>query len=535
MAGLTNREIAGVFRRIEILMRVLGEDDRRAQTYGRVAWQIERMQESAADLAAAGRLLDVKGIGPRIQTAVAELVDAGTCTRLEELSARVPPGVPEILRVPGLGPKRVHTVLDQLHVESLEELVAAAGDGRLASLKGFGARTVEKVLEGVAFLSRTRGRLRVDAAQARADEIARDLGLKEAAYAGPLRRGETLVDTIVIVAVGQPNDVAVEGGTREKDTWVVARGAQPALRVRLVPEPELPRALFEETGPASHVAAVLARPGTDGTEAEIYTSRGLHPVPPERRHACDGSAPVPGLIEEGDLQGLVHAHTVWSDGRLTVDELAEAAQARGYRYLAVTDHSYLAQYAHGLSVERLEEQAVEIRAFNRGSETFRVLHGTEVDILSDGSLDYPDAILAALDFVIASVHSAFSQDEKTMTARLVKAIRNPHVDILGHPTGRLLLRRDAYAVDMEQVLAAAAESRTAVELNASPWRLDLDPALHARAQELGVRVPICPDAHSAIDLDVVAWGVRAARHGGLRREDVPNAADAAGFLEAIGR
>ena len=535
MAGLTNKDVAAVFRQVEVLMRVLGEDDRRAQTYGRAAWQIERMPDSAADLAAAGRLVETKGIGPKIQQAVAQMVDTGSCTRLEELVARVPPGVPEILRVPGLGPKRVHAVLTDLGVESLEALLAAAEDGRLAELAGFGAKMVEKVRDGIAFLDRTRGRMRLDVALAHAQELAGELGLEDPTITGPLRRGETLIDTIALVAVGRPGDVTIAGGTLEGDTWVVARAAQPGVRVRLVAADALCRAVFEETGPADHVAAVLARPGSSGSEDEIYTSRGLHYVPPERRHACDGSAPVPPLVAQTDVRGLVHAHTTWSDGTLSIAEMAEAALELGYDYLTVTDHSSFAQYANGLTVERLQDQAQEVRAYNAQGRSMRVLHGTEVDILPDGSLDYPDEVLAELDLVIASVHSAFTQDEQKMTQRILAAVRNPHVSILGHPTGRLLGRRDPYAVDMDAVLEAAAESGTAIELNASPWRLDLDPALHARAQALGIGVPIGPDAHSAEGMQAVGWGVLAARHGGLRPEDVPNTRDADGFLEAIGR
>ena len=236
-----------------------------------------------------------------------------------------------------------------------------------------------------------------------------------------------------------------------------------------------------------------------------------------------------------DVQGIVHAHTTWSDGRLSVAELAGAARDRGYRYLALSDHSRSAQYANGLTVERLAAQGKEVEAWNRGNPSFPILRGTEVDILPDGSLDYPDDVLQSLDFVIASVHSSFGQDREAMTERILKAVRHPHVDILGHPTGRLLLRRDPYAVDMERVLAAAAESGTAVEINANPWRLDLDPSLHARAQELSVQVPICPDAHGEKDLDLVRWGVLAARHGGLRAADVPNTRDAKGFLEAVAK
>ncbi|HEX5139288.1 MAG TPA: helix-hairpin-helix domain-containing protein [Planctomycetota bacterium] len=534
MAGLSNREIADVFREIELLLRVLGEDEGRAQAYGRLAWQIERMEESAADLAALGRLAEKRGIGPKTQAAVAELVDRGTCARLEELHARVPRGLPELLHVPGLGPKRLHTVLQELKVDSLEELKAAAHDGRLAKLKGFGDRSAEKVRDGIAFVERSRGRLRMDDALRLALETIARLGLTDAQVAGPLRRGEPLIDLITIVAAGSPDAISLPRAERQGDAWVLPRGLLPEIRVRLVPREALVRTLFEETGPRDHVERVLARAGTEGSEEEIYASRGLFPVPPERRHVCDGETPVE-ILPLDAIQGLVHAHTTWSDGRLSLSQLAEAARARGYRYLALSDHSRSAQYANGLTIERLEAQGAEVEAWNRANPKFPVLRGTEVDILPDGTLDYPDDVLQGLDFVIASVHSSFGQDEDAMTERILKAVRHPHVDILGHPTGRLLLRRDPYAVDMERVLLAAAESGTAVELNANPWRLDLDPALHACARELGIKVPICPDAHGEKDLDLVRWGVLAARHGGLGAEDVPNTRDAKGFLEAVAK
>lgn len=534
MAGLSNREIADVFREIEVLLRVLGEDAGRAQAYGRLAWQIERMEESAADLAAVGRLADVRGIGPKTQAAVAELVDRGTCTRLEELHARVPAGLPELLHVPGLGPKRLHTVMEELKVTSFDQLKAAANDGRLQRLKGFGDKSAEKIREGIAFVERSRGRLRMDDALRVAEELVARLGLEDAHVAGPLRRGEPLVDAIAIVAPGSPDRVSLDGAERDGDAWVLPRGPLPSIRVRLVEPAAVPRALFEETGPDDHVRRVLSRPGKDRSEEEIYASRGLFFVPPERRHACDGETPVE-ILAEGTVQGLVHAHTTWSDGRLSLAELADAARAKGFSYLALSDHSRSAQYANGLTIERLRAQGEEVKAWNRKNPAFPVLHGTEADILPDGTLDFPDDVLAELDFVIASVHSSFGQDADAMTERILRAVRHPHVDILGHPTGRLLLRRDPYAVDMARVLQAAAECGTAVELNANPWRLDLDPSFHARAMELGVKVPICPDAHGEKDLGLVRWGVLAARHGGLRAADVPNTRDAKGFLEVLAK
>jgi DNA polymerase (family 10) len=244
---------------------------------------------------------------------------------------------------------------------------------------------------------------------------------------------------------------------------------------------------------------------------------------------------VPPLVAREDLKGLVHAHTDWSDGTQSLAEMAAAAAERGYTYLTVTDHSQVAVYANGLTPERVLEQVGAIAKLNAGDGPVRLLSGIEVDILPDGRLDLPDEVLAKLDVVIASVHSTFTQAPDVVTERILRAVRNPHVDILGHPTGRLLLRRGGYAVDMERVLCAAAEYGTAIELNASPWRLDLDPDLHARARDLGVRVPICPDAHAAAGMDDVSWGVLAARHGGLTADDVPNTRDADGFLEALAR
>jgi len=535
MAGLTNKEIAGVFRQIETLMGVLGEDSRRAMTYGRTARLIETLADSAADLAASGQLLDIRGIGPATQESVAEIVDSGTCSLLEELAARVPPGVPDILRVPGLGPKKVHTVVNDLGVTSLEELQAAAIDGRLAKVKGFGAKTALKVLEGIEFINQTRGLMRISDAYYAAVELATGLGLDDYEIAGSVRRGAPMTDLISIVAVGAPDSITVEGAELIDGVWSAPRGGHPALRVRLVDAAEYARALFEETGPADHVESVLARAGSAASEEEIYTSRDLHYVPPERRHACDGSEPVPTLITRADLKGMVHTHTTWSDGALDIENMAEAALERGYEYLVISDHSRVAAYAGGLSIERLQAQGEAINAFNAQGRGIRLLRSNEVDILPDGNLDFPDEILADLDVVISSIHSSFGQDEETMTQRIIGAVRHPRVHIMGHLTGQLRGRRGPYAVDIERVLEAAGEAGTCVELNSNPWRLDLDPEWHQRAVELGIGVPIDPDAHSAEGMDDNDWGVMVARHGGLRAEDVPNTLDCDSFLERLAK
>ncbi|MEE8106317.1 MAG: helix-hairpin-helix domain-containing protein [Planctomycetota bacterium] len=532
MVGLSNKDIAGVFRDIETLMKVVGEDKRRAQTYGRAAWMIEKLPDSAVDLAAAGRLTDVRGIGSSVEKVVMELLATGASTLREDLAARTTPAVLEMLRIPGLGPKKLHTIVQELAVNDLASLRAAAADGRIAGLTGFGPKMARNILDGLEFLDATRGRVRIDHAAALAGVIIEKLGLEGAQNAGALRRREPIVGTLAIVALGDAGGVEIPGATRDGDTWVLPRGTDPEIRIRFADDAGFAHALFEETGPADHVSAVLAKPGQDASEEEIYTSRGLHFVPPERRHACDGTSPIPALVERSDLRGMLHVHTTWSDGKRTIAEMAEAARERGYSYLGVTDHSRSAIYANGLTIDRLQLQAAEIRGYNESApDGFRVLHGTEADILPDGQMDFPDEVLAELDFVIASVHSSFTQPPEVVTDRIVRAVSNPHVDILGHSTGRLLLRRDGYAVDVERVLAAAAEHNTMVELNASPWRLDLAPEHHARARELGIGVPIQPDAHDTPGMDDNDWGIGAARHGGLTADDVPNTLDVDAFLE----
>ena len=530
MAGLSNKDIAVAFREMETLFNVLGEPDR-GRNYGRLSRIIEGLPDSAADLAVAGTLADVKGIGPPTQVIVAELVDTGTIALRDELAERASPGVLEMLRIPGLGPKKINAIVHELGIRSIEELQAAATDGRLATITGFGKKTALNILEGIAYLNRTRGFVRMSEAHALSAVLVESLGLKDAAFAGSLRRGVPVIDEIAIVAVGKPESIEVPGATLHDGVWSAPRGAGPALRIRLVERAAHARALFEETGPADHVAQVLKRTGKEGSEDEIYASRGLHFVPPEIRHAYDGTLEISDLVQT--LQGLIHAHTTWSDGKLSIAEMADAARERGYGYLGITDHSRFAVYARGLSIEQLREQRKEIDAVNESAtDGFRVLQGTEVDILPEGGLDYPDDVLQELDFVIASIHSAFSQDPDFITERVVGALRNPHVDILGHSTGRLLLRRDGYSVDLDRVLREAGDTGTMIELNANPWRLDLDPERHAEARELGIKIPICPDAHDAGGMDHNTWGLRAARHGGLRPEDVPNSGDVDAFLES---
>ncbi len=531
MSGPSNKAIAGALKEIEKLMLVLGWDDRRALHYGASSRRVEEHPQPLAEMQPAA-WTDIKGIGPKMQALIGELLETGTIAMRDDLAEQAGAGVIEMLRIPGFGAKKIHKLVRELGIRSPAELRTAAADGRVAALSGFGPKSAQKIIEGLEHLEQLRGRLRISVAAELCERWSAQLGLLDAYIAGPVRRGEPVIDRLVLVSTDKPDDLSLPGLAIENDVLTVPADDAPELRVRFCSQADLARTLFEETGPPDHVDTVLARPGSDASEEEIYISRGLNFVPPERRHACDGSEPVPALVTREQLKGMVHTHTTWSDGTLSAAEMAHEAAQRGYEYLVITDHSPVAVYANGLSIERLQEQATEISQLNRTSP-IRILHGTEVDILPDGSLDYPDEVLAELDCVIASVHSVFTQDTDIITERVLNAARHPHVDILGHPTGRLVLGRDGYAVDMQRLLDAAAEAGTLVELNASPWRLDLAPEHHARARELGIGVPIGPDAHSAAGMDDNRWGVAAARHGGLRPEDVPNCGDVDAFLGAL--
>jgi DNA polymerase (family X) len=475
------------------------------------------------------------------------------------------------LRVPGLGPKKIKTLHDDLKVESLADLRSAGEAGKIASLKGFGAKTEAKILEGIEFLESVGDRILQSTARRLIAPILQAIqahpGVIRSEACGSLRRRcETIGDLDILFSSTDPVPVLDHFVKLPEVAKVLAHGPTKAsvrlldgvqCDLRGVSDEQFPFALHYFTGSKAHNIAMrrraidrglkLSEYGLEGpeglmacrTEEDLFKALGLAYIPPEMREdegefELAEKGPLPRLVELADLAGTFHCHTDWSDGGATLLEMVEAAREAGLSYLGIADHSKSAGYAGGLTVDRVRRQWAEIDALNtKLGKSFRVFKGTECDILADGSLDYPDDVLEGFDYVVASVHSGFGMDRKAMTDRIVRAVRNPHVTMLGHPTGRLLLARDGYAVDLDAVIEAAEESGTMIEINANPHRLDLDSTHARKAQARGISIPINPDAHSTGGFADLDYGVGVARKAGLAPSDVFNAGDPAAVAGAL--
>ena len=532
---MTNKAVARHLKLTADLVELTGGNPFRARAFASGARTVERLEEPVAELLAAGELVGVKGIGKGLAAEIDELLQTGTMGVTETLLQSLPPGLPEVLRVKGLGVKKVRALWTEAGVTSIEDLEAAAVSGKLESLDGFGAKTVQNILGAVEQLKAYRGKAHLRDAWAEA-VAARD-ALRHAGHtadlAGAVRRQCNVVERADLVTTAPPEAAATvlaDWGGAAADGHTTARlPLGLPLTVWSTPPDAYGSTLFERTGPDDHVAAVHARGGAGehAEEDDVYRAAGLALVPAPLRDDAHwlevaGRGGLPTLLKTGDLQGTIHNHTTASDGTATLREMCDAARARGLSYFGVCDHSRSLQIAHGLSVEALLAQVEEVARLNDDYRAegvdFRVFSGSEVDILSDGSMDFPDDVLAQLDVVVASVHQGFRMTEAEATARVVRAVENPHVDVLGHPTGRLLLRREGYPLDHDAVLDACAAHGVAVELNANPWRLDVDWTFVRAARERGVLVSVNPDAHSTDGLDDTRWGVASAQKGGLTAE-----------------
>jgi len=515
---------------------------------------------------ARGTLNELHGIGPAIQGVVRDLVTAGRSTTLDELREQVPPGLVEMLRISGLGVAKVRQIHERLHVESVPELEAAARDGRLAQLPGFGARTAENVLRGIARLRQTATfRLlhhAIEESELLKGTLARLPGVTEAIVAGEVRRRLELVRDLAVVLVADSHQEVLkslgefpgveEVGYQDERRAAVRFAGGESCQVVVTPPANLGAVLIHATGGDAHLAQLVARASSRGytlsgaalwkgsefvatpDEAAVYRALGLDLVPPELREGTGeievAETGIPRLLTRGDLQGLVHCHTSYSDGSFAVADLARICRAAGYQYVGVTDHSGTAAYVGGLSEADIRAQWAEIDATNDHDVGARVLKGIEADILADGRLGYPDELLAGFDFVIASVHNRFEMNREQMTERILAAMDHPAVTILGHLTGRLLLSREPYPLDVERIFARAAERGVAIEINADPQRLDLDWRLVRQASRAGVMISVGADAHSPAGLENVDFGVAMARKGWLTPGDVLNARPVGEFL-----
>ncbi|HET7460215.1 MAG TPA: DNA polymerase/3'-5' exonuclease PolX [Longimicrobium sp.] len=560
-------EVAGVLHEISMLLEVVGGDPFRAKAYANAARRIEASGADLEELAAAGKLTTLPGVGAGIAGVIGEIVATGTSSLYERLAAETPIGLYDLMRIKGLGPKRVRTLYAELGIDSLDALEKAAAAGKLHDLPNFGARTTQKILESVAFARAARGRRRLYAALEVAERLLEwleTLGtVTKSSVAGEVRRDLEVVECVDLVAAAKDpaavlsafralSGAAPTGPGRENYAEIRFSDGLRATLVAVEPK-AFATALLYATGSGKHLRELESRAegmgmrlAADGLwrgdkrvatrdERAVYKALGLDFVEPELREgwgeveaAANGS--LPDLVEVGDLQGTFHCHTSYSDGRATVDEMGEATRARGWRYLGIADHSQSAGYAGGLPPARVRAQQADIDRWNRerggkGKQRVRLFKGVESDILTDGSLDYDDDVLKSFDYVVGSVHSAFGIGEKAMTDRLLKAVGNPRLTILGHATGRLLLRRGGYEVDVKAVIDAAAEHGVCVEINADPARLDVDWRWARYAAQQGVLVPIDPDAHSTDSLDYVQWGVRVARKAWLAPRNVLNTFD----------
>jgi len=550
---MTNRDIARVLDETADLIELTDGNPHRARAFARAARSVGDLDEAVESRLAAGTLTEVGGIGDAMSDHVEDVAESGTFPLHDELLNAIPPGLLDVLRVKGLGTKRTRRLWTELGVTSLDELERAADDNRITSLSGFGPKTQNNILENVRQLRAYEQQWRlpeVRSAVAPLLDALRALDAVERAEpTGALRRdAPTLERASVVVSTSSPaalknwlddhlDEVAPLDGAEGADgtAWAATLPEGIPLRLHAAIPSRFGTAWWHTTGSDGHRAtfeAAFGAPSDHRSEAAVFESAGLPVIPPalrENRGEVEAAADeaLPTLLTVDDLRGCLHNHSTYSDGSASLAEMAEAARGLGFSYFGICDHSQSLQIADGLSPEAVRHQREEVRALNEEYETedldFRIFHGIESDVLRDGSLDYEDEVLGLFDLVVASVHTGFSMSEAEATERVIRAVRNPHTRILGHPTGRLLLAREGYPLDHERVIEACAEHDVAIELNANPYRLDLDWRWVRTATEQGVLISINPDAHSTEDLEHVTWGVAAGRKGWLEPADTLNA------------
>ncbi|GAA4470232.1 helix-hairpin-helix domain-containing protein [Nemorincola caseinilytica] len=534
---MTNYEIADHFALLSKLMDIHGEDSFRTKSYSIAAYNIERLPGEAAEMDDA-TLASMKGIGASTAKRIRELLNTGKLQALEDMLARTPPGILDMLKIKGLGPKKIAVIWMELGIESLGELEYACNENRLVSLKGFGAKTQESVLQNIAYMKQNAGFYLWAEAEAIAGAMLQQLQARYPgntfALTGDVRRQCETVEHIAIVTDVPAATLSVAFGDTEGVTvshddealMTVTIPGQPKLHFHFTDAERFYRTLFETTGSEAFMTAFKEKytlPDAPASEDEIFTANGLPVIPAMMRETAEvlqqPQSTFEGIIVPGDIKGIIHSHSKWSDGVHTLEQMAIAARDAGLEYLVISDHSQTAVYADGLKPERVAEQHQEIDALNARLAPFRIFKSIESDILGDGSLDYADSVLATFDLVIASVHSNLKMTEEKAMERVLRAIRNPYTTILGHPTGRLLLSRKGYPLDHKTIIDACKEHDVVIEINAHPRRLDMDWRWIAYAQERGVLLSVDPDAHSIEGYRDTYYGVMVAQKGGLLRQN----------------
>jgi len=561
---MKNQEIAKIFNEIADLLEIKGENPFRIRAYRRAAQNIEGLSGSIEDMSI-DELLKIPGIGHDLAGKISEYLKTGKMQAHEDLKKEIPEGTLTLLSVPGLGPKTAGLLYEKLKITGIDELQKLASEHKIAGLPGIQKKTEDNILKGIEMLKRGRERQPLGKVLPVANDILLQLKKKAPVdkidLAGSLRRWKDTIKDIDILATSDTTsdnskevmkvfvrlphvkEILMQGPT--KSSVIIHEGIQVDLRV--VEKESYGAALAYFTGSKTHnirLREMAVRAGLKineygifrendnkkiggEKEEDIYKILGLPYIPPELREdqgeieaAIEGK--LPELIKLEDIKGDLHVHSKWSDGSHTFEQLVEAAKKHGYSYIAITDHSKGLGIARGLTEDRLLEQKREIEAVNKKLKGFRIIHGVEVDIRSDGSLDMPDDILKELDVVAASVHSGFRQTKEQLTYRIVSAMKNPYVSIIAHPTGRLIGERDAYEVNMDEILGAAKETGTAIEINAYPLRLDLNDIYAKKAKEMGIPIVISTDTHITNQFDYMGYGISIARRGWLEKNDVLN-------------
>jgi DNA polymerase (family 10) len=561
MATMTNQQLANIFRTIADLLEIKGENIYKILAYRKAAESLSNLGQNIDEIWKQGKLTEVDGVGKAIAEKIDELLTTGHLGFLEKLEAEVPLSLAELLKVPDLGPKKVALFWKQLGITNLSELEGAARSGKIRTLPGMGDKSEAKIIAGIESLGRRSTRIPLGKAWPFAQELMAYLrnapGVEAVELGGSLRRMRATVGDIDILAAANDSRPVMDAFVSRKDVARVlgkgdtkasvefTHGLQAQLWVH--PPEHWGTALVYATGSKDHNVrlreyalkkgfslsehSLQRKDGSEVTcarEEEVYKTLGLPWIPPELREdrgevqaAIKGE--LPNLIELKDIKADLQVHTTWSDGKLSIREMAEAAIKRGYKVLAITDHTYSLGIVQGMSPEDVKKQRLEINDVAKDlGDRIHILQGAEVEIKSDGSLDYPDEVLAQIDFVLAALHTSLRQPRKKVTERVLKAIHNPHVDMIPHLTGRLLPDREGADLDMDAVLAAAAETGVVLEINAHPARLDLDDVHARRAIEMGIKLSINTDAHSEADMDLMHFGVSSARRGWVEAEDVIN-------------
>ena len=569
---MKNRELAMIFEKIADCLEFKGESQFRIIAYRRAARAMQDLAEDVEELLKQNKLKDIAGIGAATAEKIEEYLATGTMQRYEEARKAVPDGLVEMMRIPGMGPKTVKLLYDKLKINSVADLEAAVKEGRMKGLRGFGPKKLDNILRGISLMKTAGKRIRLGVALPLVESIIDALRTKvpvaQCLPAGSLRRMRETIGDIDILATGvngpeivnaftklpQVRYVLAEGDT--KGSVITGEGLQVDLRV--VAEESYGAALQYFTGSKDHNIRLreIARKKhlkvneygvfrgeksiAGKTEEEVYKILGLDWVPPvlrEDRGEIDAAREgrLPAIVEQSDIQGDLHVHSKWSDGKATIERMVLAAKEMGYKYVAITDHSYSTTIAKGLTVERLHKQIEEIEKLRKKIHGIEILTSTEMDIKPDGSLDFPDDVLEELDVVTASVHSAFKQDRSRLTARVLAAAENPNVDIIAHLTGRLIGEREPYDIDVEAVMKKAADTGTAIEVNAQWERLDIDDVNCRRAVDLGVNLVISTDSHNPSHLQYMRFGIATAQRGWAAKENVMNTRSISGLREWLSR